>query len=355
MNDLRNTIAHILEHKQHLAKANEATIQQYVVLPILRALGWDDTNLASIEVLPEYAVTGGKVDYALKVGQKLALFLECKKWNESLDKHENQIVTYAVKAGMPIVGLTNGKIWRFYFSWIERTSVSDRIFCETDIEDRENAVVDLEKYLLKSKVASGEAELDAEIALEEKGKTNTTEISPIILNPNPVDDVTDNPSEKRPITVFVDPDGEWTIERVRNSLSQEVRNYYEKNFSEERCNVFYRTVAETQNLIQTEDWRLKPKFRKKSCRFWLTDKGVTQVKSVFGIHLQYNPFTLHARIMKRDAEELKHQYRCEFSSVIKDKSADYIYYHIPDDITELRPVLEFAYKKHIGTNLSDNP
>ena len=78
------------------------------------------------------------------------------------------------------------------------------------------------------------------------------------------------------------------------------------------------------------------------------DKGVTQVKSVFGIHLQYNPFTLHVRIMKKDAEELKRQYRCEFYSVNKNKSADYIYYHIPDDITELRPVLEFAYKKHTG-------
>jgi hypothetical protein len=30
MADLRNTIAHILEHKQHLTEANEATIQQYV-------------------------------------------------------------------------------------------------------------------------------------------------------------------------------------------------------------------------------------------------------------------------------------------------------------------------------------
>ena len=116
----------------------------------------------------------------------------------------------------------------------------------------------------------------------------------------------------------------------------------------ERCNVFYRTVAETQNLIKTEDWRLEPKFRKKSCRFWLTDKGVTQVKSVFGIHLQYNPFTLHVRIMKKDAEELKRQCRCEFYSASKNEFADYIYYHIRDDITELRPVLEFAYKKHTG-------
>ena len=79
------------------------------------------------------------------------------------------IVTYAVKVGMPIVCLTNGKVWRFYFSWIEGTSVSDRIFCETDIENQEDAISDLEKYLLKSNVVSGEAELNAEIALEEKG------------------------------------------------------------------------------------------------------------------------------------------------------------------------------------------
>ena len=246
MHDLRSTIAHIIEHKQHLAEANEATIQQYVILPILRALGWDDTNLASMEVLPEYAVPGGQVDYALKVGQKLALFLECKKWNESLDKHEDQIVTYAVKAGMPIVGLTNGKIWRFYFSWIEGTSVSDRIFCEIDIEDREAAISNLEKYLLKSNVASGEAELNAEIALEEREKADKPKPSPILKQ-------TVAPSEFS---------GEWTVERIRNLVSEEIRDYHEANFSEERCNVFYKTVTETQNLIKTKDWRLKPKFRK---------------------------------------------------------------------------------------------
>ena len=185
---------------------------------------------------------------------------------------------------------------------------------------------------MKSNVASGEAGLNAEIALEEREKADKSQ-------PSPIPKQTVAPSEFS---------GEWTVERIRNLVSEEIRDYHEANFSEERCNVFYRTVAETQNLIKTEDWRLKPKFRKKSCRFWLTDKGVTQVKSVFGIHLQYNPFTLHVRIMKKDAEELKRQYRCEFYSVNKNKSTDYIYYHIPDDITELFPVLEFAYKKHTG-------
>ena len=57
--------------------------------------------------------------------------------------------------------------------------MSDRIFCETDIEDREAAISDLEKYLLKSNVASGEAELNAEIALEEREKADKSEPSPM--------------------------------------------------------------------------------------------------------------------------------------------------------------------------------
>ncbi|MYA68768.1 restriction endonuclease subunit R, partial [Candidatus Poribacteria bacterium] len=139
MTDLRNTIAHILEHKQHLAKVNEATTQQYVVLPILRALGWDDANLASMEVLPEYAVENGHVDYALKIGQTPKLFIECKKWDEPLKKHESQIANYAFNAGVPIGVLTNGKIWYFYFSWVEGKPVAERIFCEIDIGNIENA------------------------------------------------------------------------------------------------------------------------------------------------------------------------------------------------------------------------
>ena len=368
MTDLRNTIAHILEHKQHLADANESTTQQYVVLPILRALGWDDTNLASMEVLPEYAVPGGQVDYALKVEQKLTLFIECKKWNESLDRHEDQIVTYAVKAGMPIVGLTNGKIWRFYFSWIERTSVSDRIFCETDIEDRENAVVDLEKYLLKSNVASGKAELNAKIALEEKGKSGTTESSSII--PNPVDDAPDNPSEERPVTFLPESDVEWTIERVKDSLSHGLRARYEKTYSEERLKLYYEAVAEVQNLVKKEKWELNPtKLSQMLCGFRLRDKGVIgKIERIFGILPQgrfpdseivgrdgklipRSPIIprLFVRINKKEAEqlELKHD-GCKFYGVEKGKSADYVYYNIPENISELLPVLEFAYKKHTG-------
>ncbi|MDE0685233.1 MAG: hypothetical protein OXI63_20085, partial [Candidatus Poribacteria bacterium] len=344
--------------------------QQYVVLPILRALGWDDTNLASMEVLPEYAVKDGRVDYALKVGQKLALFLECKKWNESLDRYENQIVTYAVKAGMPIVGLTNGKIWRFYFSWIEGTSVSDRIFCETDIENRETAISDLEKYLLKSNVVSGEAKSNAEIALEEKEKTNSSESSPVDLKQKRADSVSNNQSEKRQGTGLSELGGEWTIERIRNSLPPEVTDYHRQS-SEERCNLFYRAAAEVRNLIQEKEWRLDVNISKTRCSFSLQDRGIINIntKRILGLTFtpklgyrqsvdrngeQVNsskastPPRLFVRIMEEEAQQLEREYGCKFCATGKDKTMDFVYYHIPENMSELFPVLEFAYKKHTG-------
>ena len=177
MNDLRNTIAHILGHKQRLTEANDATTQQYVILPILRALGWDDANLASMEVLPEYTVENRRADYALYVKheQNPMVLIECKRWDLPIGRHEEQICFYAYSGNIPFAIITNGKRWRFYLSRWEASSLSDSIFCETDIENREDAISDLEKYLLKSNVASEETELNAQIALEEKEEVDEKE------------------------------------------------------------------------------------------------------------------------------------------------------------------------------------
>ena len=363
MNDLRNTIAHILEHKQRLAEANEATIQQYAVLPILRALGWDDANLTSMEILPEHSVENRYVDYALKVEGKLVLFLECKRWSEPLKGHESQITNYAFNAGAPIAILTNGKIWHFYFSWVEGTSVSERIFCEIDIEDQESTISDLEKYLLKSNVASKEAEQNAKIALKEKEKTSISEISLIAPNPNPID----NQSEKRPITILPESDVEWTIDMVKNSLSEELRDYYEKTYREERLKLFYEGVTGVQNLIKKARWRLNPpKFSKMLCGFRLTDKGVIgKIERIFGIlpsgrfpdpivdrngelikKIQALP-RIFVRITKEEAKQLEREHDgCEYYGVSDAKSVDYVYYDIPKDLSSIHPVLEFTYNKH---------
>ena len=56
---------------------------------------------------------------------------------------------------------------------------------------------------------------------------------------------------------------------------------------------------------------------------------------------------LFVRIKKKEAEqlELKHD-GCKFCGIDKDKLVDYVYYDIPEDISILFPVLEFAYNKH---------
>ena len=361
MNDLRNTIAHILEHTQHLAEANEATIQQYVVLPILRTLGWDDANLASMEVLPEYKVESRRADYALHIKREEspAVLIECKRWNQPIGKNEEQICFYAYSGNVPLAIITNGKLWRFYLSRWEASSLSDRIFCETDIENRENAVIDLEKYLLKSNVASGEAEVDAEIALEEKQRPDSSKSVPI-RPPTPNNDVIDPKPIRQEITV-------WTIVRVKDSLSDEVRKSHEAKFSEDRRDIFYRRVAETQNIIETEGWRLKPpKLNKENCAFFLLDKSVTKIRRAFGIllHTHFpmgrpvdrngrrisdlsissNPPRIFVAITKEEAEQLECEHGYNFFAIDR----YLIYYNIPENVSELLPVLEFAYNKHRG-------
>ena len=160
---------------------------------------------------------------------------------------------------------------------------------------------------------------------------------------------------------------ESTIARVKNSLSQELRVYHEAHFSEDRCSIFYRRVAEIQSLIEAEGWRLKPpKLNKQSCSFLLMDKGATRVRMVFGILLytqlphgtpkgrngenipdlsiRSNPPRICVKITEEEARQLEHQHGCEFWGISK----NHVYYDIPENISELLPVLKFAYNKHRG-------
>ena len=451
MSDLKNTLTHILEHERQLADANEATTQQYVVLPVLRALGWDDTHLAAMEVVPEYQVESRRADYALyvKPDESPVVLIECKRWNEPITRHEEQICFYAYSGNIPLAIITNGKHWRFYLPQWKASSLADRIFCEIDIADQYSAVSDLERYLLKSNIASGEAKLNAEIALKEKEETDVptpqagdTSVDPksdrsdTVAKPGTLSVSNDFPYagaqlkamreqagltqvevalalglaagssagvgdweaerlkvpakhqaklmalysttpdilESDPSNSNVDPkDGEstptavsnWTATRVRNSLLEEVRAYHEAHFSKEIRNIFYERVAETQNLIEAEGWRLKPlELRKVLCPFFLRDKGATRFRRIFGIVLQH--FLPHARpigrngekiqthsltskpprffatIVEAEARQLERQYGCKFAYIEQHQ----IYYDMPDDMRDLLPVLEFAYHKH---------
>ena len=151
---------------------DETATKQYIVLPILRALNWQDSNLYTLEVFPEKKVGTGKVDYALQQDNNAFVFIECKRWGTNIEKHQEQICLYAFMAGVDIAVITNGKIWDFYLpaktTLPGRINVpwQDRIFCSINLEVQQEAISDFQKYLAKSNVEQGKAKVEAEEAFQ---------------------------------------------------------------------------------------------------------------------------------------------------------------------------------------------
>ena len=142
---------------------NEAQVKQAVILPILRALDWDDSDPA--EFRPEYTVDNGRVDYALlgKKGTPL-VFIEAKGAGRADIAGEEQLFRYAVNKGVPFLVLTDGDSWVFYLSMAAGVPAERQFFRATlTREERigQNARF-LRKHLRKTCVVSGEARRAAE-------------------------------------------------------------------------------------------------------------------------------------------------------------------------------------------------
>ena len=162
---LRNALSNILSGKL----ANEAQVKQAVILPILRALGWDDTNPG--EFVPEYTVsiegTRGAVDYALcrtSPNQLPLVFVETKKLGSVDVAGEDQLFKYATNRGVPLLVLTDGDVWNFYLAMAPGTP-GERIVYRAELRQAEK--LDeyegyFERYLEKENVLSGRARQDAE-------------------------------------------------------------------------------------------------------------------------------------------------------------------------------------------------
>ena len=142
----------------------EALRKQAVILPILRALDWDDSDPA--EVVPELSVPSGRVDYALlRKGGVPVVFIEAKAPGKADSAGEEQVFRYAYGQGVPFLILTDGDIWNFYLA----SGVADRRFYRAELTNDARIpdyVKFFEKYLLKSRVVSGESRKAAHIRHE---------------------------------------------------------------------------------------------------------------------------------------------------------------------------------------------
>ena len=158
-----------LQSSRKLETYGEEATKQAVVLPILSALGWNPFNPE--EVYPEYSVKGRRVDYALRHKGNNKVFIEVKKVNEDLEKHQEQLLDYSFREGVKLAILTNGISWWFYLplregSWEQRKFYTIEIY----EQDTESIVENFEKFLSKDNVISGRAIEYAESVYKSKQK-----------------------------------------------------------------------------------------------------------------------------------------------------------------------------------------
>ena len=145
---------------------NEAQVKQSVIVPILRALDWDDTD--PTEFVPEFSVDNRWVDYALLRNGDPLVFIEAKGLGGVDIKGEEQVFRYAVNKGVPFLVLTDGNLWDFYLS-MAAGAPPDRQFYRVELTNQERIpeyVDSFEKFLLKSRVVSEEARQEAERRLK---------------------------------------------------------------------------------------------------------------------------------------------------------------------------------------------
>ena len=150
-----------LKKDRRLLSFDEAATKQTVILRILKALGWDPFNID--EVYPEYSVGSKRVDYALRHNGRNKVFIEVKKVNEDLEKHQEQLLNYSFQEGIKLAVLTNGISWWFYLP-LREGSWEQRKFYTIEIYDQESEeiVKKFEEFLSKENVISDRAIENAE-------------------------------------------------------------------------------------------------------------------------------------------------------------------------------------------------
>ena len=146
---------------------NEAQVKQSVILPILRALGWNTD--APEQLGAEYQAGNGRVDYALLHYGQPRVFIEAKRIGSAEErKAQEQLFGYAADRGIPILVLTDGNRWDFYFG-MGSGVWEDRCFCRLALDDDQNIpkyAEFLTAHLGRRAVISGDARRSADLLLE---------------------------------------------------------------------------------------------------------------------------------------------------------------------------------------------
>lgn len=148
----------------------EEAAKTALVMPFLQALGYDVFNPS--EVIPEFTADvgtkkGEKVDYAICLGGKVAMLVECKPAGVALDlNHGNQLYRYFSVTEGRVAVLTNGVVYKFYSDIDQPNKMDDRPFFTFSLDEmRRSDPATLERFT--------KAAFDVDRIVEEAEKLKT--------------------------------------------------------------------------------------------------------------------------------------------------------------------------------------
>lgn len=131
--------------------ATEEAVKTAVVLPFLRALGYDVFNPS--EVVPEFTADavgkkGEKVDYAIKLDGEIRILIECKPITTKLDKvHLAQLFRYFTVTSAKFAILTNGRAFHFHTDLEEPNKLDTRPFLTFELAELQpHLIAELKKF-----------------------------------------------------------------------------------------------------------------------------------------------------------------------------------------------------------------
>lgn len=144
-------------------KTEEATKNAFIMPFIQSVLGYDVFDPK--EVIPEYVCDigikkGEKIDYAIFVGGKAQMLVECKKCGEELNtSHASQLFRYFHATSARIALLTNGRHYWFFTDLEAPNKMDEKPFLTLDITE-------IDEHLLNdlSKLTKSNFNLDAVIS-----------------------------------------------------------------------------------------------------------------------------------------------------------------------------------------------
>jgi len=125
-----------------------------LIVPVLRALGWDTEDLEDVKLEYKRLSTDNPVDYALFLLREPRLFIEAKALGVHVDDHKwtSQILAYATVAGVEWVALTDGNEWRIYNSHAT-VPVEQKLFRTVRVADPDTRPGETLRLLAKAQMA----------------------------------------------------------------------------------------------------------------------------------------------------------------------------------------------------------